>query len=282
MTGTGVVMGHVYDAPDGYDPEDPDQSHPVVGLPVTAIVLDQYMQAQEYEFVTDEEGMYTGEVLAGLCVIGISQDNAVNYGYAVATINGTYVNVAYEDVIEGLDIYTHEYYYPLSMITATEEENDVLVEWSWTPAEVIVDFETGDFSQAEFTLPATYPWAITTTNPHTGIYGMKSTCEGVASATSSIEATVEVPYDAKMGFWVKVSSETNYDKFHFYIDGVEQGSALSGALDYQYKEYTVAEGTHTYKWEYTKDSSVNSNDDCVYVDDITLFRQDVPVPPTPG
>ncbi|MBR6092061.1 MAG: choice-of-anchor J domain-containing protein [Bacteroidales bacterium] len=282
MTGTGVVMGHVYDAPDGYDPADPDQSHPVAGLPVTMIVLDQYMQEQEYEFVTDEEGMYTGEVLAGLCVIGISQDNAVNYGYAVATIEGIYVNVAYEDVIDGLDIYTHEYYYPLSMITATEEENDVLVEWAWTPAEVIVDFETGDFSQAEFTLPATYPWAITTTNPHTGTYGMKSTCEGVASGTSSIEATVEVPYDAKMGFWVKVSSETNYDKFHFYIDGVEQGSALSGALDYQYKEYTVAEGTHTYKWEYAKDSSVNSNDDCVYVDDITLFRQDVPVPPTPG
>lgn len=282
MTGTGVVMGHVYDAPDGYDPADPDQSHPVAGLPVTMIVLDQYMQEQEYEFVTDEEGMYTGEVLAGLCVIGISQDNAVNYGYAVATIEGSYVNVAYEDVIDGLDIYTHEYYYPLSMITATEEENDVLVEWSWTPAEVIVDFETGDFSQAEFTLPATYPWAITTTNPHAGTYGMKSTCEGVASGTSSIEATVEVPYDAKMGFWVKVSSETNYDKFHFYIDGVEQGSALSGALDYQYKEYTVAEGTHTYKWEYAKDSSVNSNDDCVYVDDITLFRQDVPVPPTPG
>ncbi|MBQ2188899.1 MAG: choice-of-anchor J domain-containing protein [Bacteroidales bacterium] len=282
MTGTGVVMGHVYDAPDGYDPADPDQSHPVAGLPVTMIVLDQYMQSQEYEFVTDEEGMYTGEVLAGLCVIGISQDNAVNYGYAVATIEGIYVNVAYEDVIDGLDIYTHEYYYPLSMITATEEENDVLVEWAWTPAEVIVDFETGDFSQAEFTLPATYPWAITTTNPHAGTYGMKSTCEGVASGTSSIEATVEVPYDAKMGFWVKVSSETNYDKFHFYIDGVEQGSALSGALDYQYKEYTVAEGTHTYKWEYAKDSSVNSNDDCVYVDDITLFRQDVPVPPTPG
>lgn len=282
MTGTGFISGHVYDAPNGYDPEDPDQTHPVAGLPVTAIVLDQYMQSHEYEFITDEEGMYTGEVLAGLCVIGISQDNAVNYGYAVATIEGVYVNVAYEDVIDGLDIYTHEYYYPLSMITATEEENDVLVEWAWTPAEVIVDFETGDFSQAEFTLPATYPWAITTTNPHAGTYGMKSTCEGVASGTSSIEATVEVPYDAKMGFWVKVSSETNYDKFHFYIDGVEQGSALSGALDYQYKEYTVAEGTHTYKWEYAKDSSVNSNDDCVYVDDITLFRQDVPVPPTPG
>lgn len=284
MTGTGVVMGHVYDAPDGYDPADPDQSHPVAGLPVTMIVLDQYMQEQEYEFVTDEEGMYTGEVLAGLCVIGISQDNAVNYGYAVATIEGIYVNVAYEDVIDGLDIYTHEYYYPLSMITATEEENDVLVEWSWDPAEMIVDFETGDFSQAEFTLPAQYPWAITTTNPYEGTYCMKSTCEGVASGVSSIEATVDVPFEeAKMGFYVRVSSETNYDKFHFYIDGVEKGSALSGELPYAYKEFSVTGGTHTYKWEYTKDSSVNSNDDCIYVDNITMFRKVEPTPPpAPG
>ncbi len=85
-----------------------------------------------------------------------------------------------------------------------------------------------------------------------------------------------------MSFWVRVSSESNYDKFHFYIDGVEQGSALSGQLAYQRKEYVVSEGLHTYKWEYAKDSSVNSNDDCVYVDYITMYEQDVPVPPTPG
>jgi hypothetical protein len=285
MTGTGIISGYVYDAPE-YDPENPDQSHPVAGIPVSMIVLDEYEQTQYFEYVTDENGFYMGEVLAGMNIVGISQENGMQYGYATAIyydeMGIPYVMVANEGVYENIDIYTHEYYYPLSMITATEEENDVLVEWSWTPAEMIVDFETGDFSQADFTLPAQYPWTITTTNPHEGTYCMKSTCEGIASGVSSIEATVEVPYYAKMGFWVKVSSETNYDKFHFYIDGVEQGQALSGALEYQYKEYTVEEGTHTYKWEYAKDSSVNSNDDCVYVDDITMYMQDVPPQPIPG
>ena len=282
MTGTGTISGHVYDAPNGYDPEDPDQTHPVANLPVFVIVTDEYENVQEYEVMTDEDGFYTAEVLAGISIPGISLETAQAYGYAVAVCTQLMVNVAYEANVEGVDIYTHEYYYPLQQITATDETDDVLVEWSWTPAEMIVDFESGDFSQADFTLPAQYPWAITTTNPHEGTYCMKSTCEGVASGVSSIEATVEVPYYAKMGFWVRVSSESNYDKFHFYIDGVEQGQALSGQLAYQYKEYTVEAGVHTYKWEYAKDSSVNSNDDCVYVDDITMYMQDVPPQPIPG
>ena len=282
MTGTGFISGHVYDAPNGYDPEDPDQTHPVANLPVFIIVSDEYENVQEYEVMTDEDGFYTAEVLAGISIPGISLETAQAYGYAVAVCTQLMVNVAYEANVEGVDIYTHEYYYPLQQITATDETDDVLVEWSWTPAEMIVDFESGDFSQADFTLPATYPWAITTTNPHEGTYCMKSTCEGIASGVSSIEATVEVPYYAKMGFWVRVSSESNYDKFHFYIDGVEQGQALSGQLAYQYKEYTVEAGVHTYKWEYAKDSSVNSNDDCVYVDDITMYMQDVPPQPIPG
>jgi hypothetical protein len=282
MTGTGTISGHVYDAPNGYDPEDPDQSHPVANLPVLIIVADEYQQVQEYEVFTDEEGFYTAEVLAGISIPGISLETAQAYGYAVAIYPGLMVDVAYEGVSEDIDIYTHEYYYPLEQITATEEENDVLVEWSWTPAEMIVDFETGDFSQADFTLPATYPWAITTSNVHEGTYAIKSTCEGVASGSSIVEATVDVPYDGKMGFWVSVSSESNYDKFHFYIDGVEQGAALSGTVAYTYKEYDVTEGTHTYKWEYTKDSSVNSGDDCAYVDDITMYRYVAPLPPVVG
>ena len=281
MTGTGTISGHVYDAPN-YDPTDPDQSHPVANLPVFIIVTDEYQQVQEYEVFTDEEGFYTAEVLAGVAIPGISLETAQAYGYAVAIYPGLMVNVAYEGVYEGIDIYTHEYYYPLEQITATEEENDVLVEWSWTPAEMIVDFETGDFSQADFTLPAQYPWAITTSNVHEGTYAIKSTCEGVASGSSIVEATVDVPYDGKMGFWVSVSSESNYDKFHFYIDGVEQGAALSGTVAYTYKEYDVTEGTHTYKWEYTKDSSVNSGDDCAYVDDITMYRYVAPLPPVVG
>ena len=155
MTGTGTVTGHVYDT---------DVDHPVANIPVSLIVLDEYQQTQHFTATTDENGFYTAEVLAGMCIVGISQEDAEAYGYAAAIYydpdNTPYVMVDYQGVYENIDIFTTEYYYPLGMITATEqpEDNNVLVEWSWDPAELIVDFETGDFSQAEFTLPTTYPW----------------------------------------------------------------------------------------------------------------------------
>ena len=268
MTGFGTVSGHVYDT---------DENHPIAGATVMFVGVDEYETAQTFTYTTDASGFYTGEILAGMYVAGCVTDGYENTPY------GT-VYVAYDETVEDIDIITHEFYYPLGQITATEqeEENNVLVEWSWNPAEMMVDFETGDFSQADFTLPATYPWAITTSNAHAGTYCMKSTCEGQASTSSSIEVTVDVPYDGKMGFWVAVSSEANYDKFHFYIDGIEKGAAISGVQAYAYKEFDVTEGTHTYKWEYTKDSSVNSNDDCAYVDDITLYRYEAPLPPVVG
>ena len=267
MTGFGSVNGHIYDT---------DEEHPVAGATVKFEGIDEYEVDQVFYFTTDENGAYTGELLAGEYIASVATE-----GYD-ETAYGANVIINYNESTDNIDITTHEYYYPLEQITATEQENDVLVEWSWTPAELIVDFETGDFSQANFTLPTTYPWTVTTTNPHEGTYCMKSTCEGIASGTSEIEVTVDVPYDGKMGFWVRVSSEANYDKFHFFIDGVEKGAAISGQQAYAYKEFDVTEGTHTYKWQYAKDSSVNSNDDCAYVDDVTLYRYEAPLPPVVG
>ena len=262
MTGNGIVSGTVYDQ---------DSITVVPNAIVEFRGIDAYGATQVISTTADENGVYTCDVLEG-------NFTPVAYKEGYAECPATAMTVAYGETYNDVNIYIHEFYYPLGMITATEEDADVLVEWSWTPAEMVVDFETGDFSQADFTLPASYPWEITTTNPYEGTYAMKSTCEGIASGISTIEATVDVPYDGLMGFWVRVSSETNYDKFHFYIDGVEQGSALSGNLAYSYKEFAVTEGTHTYKWEYAKDSSVNSNDDCVYVDNIYMYKQAGPAP----
>ncbi len=272
MTGNGTVSGHAYDKPD----EDTD-AQPIAFALVEFRGTDEYGEEQSFVLTADEEGAFTGEILAGNYVAAVITDGYDNTEYVENIV------VNYNELTDNIDIYTHEFYYPLEQITATEQEdNTVLVEWSWTPGELIVDFETGDFSQANFTLPATYPWTVTTTNPHEGTYCMKSTCEGIASGTSEIEVTVDVPFDGKMGFWVRVSSEANYDKFHFFIDGVEKGAAISGQQAYAYKEFDVTEGTHTYKWQYAKDSSVNSNDDCAYVDDVTLYRYEAPLPPVVG
>ena len=143
----------------------------------------------------------------------------------------------------------------------------------------IIDFETGDFSQANFNNTSSYPWVIDQTHPYEGSFCMKSNCYHVDNGISSIEATVNVPNDAVVSFYVRVSSESSYDKFHFYIDNVEQGQPISGVHDYDYKEYSVSAGTHTYKWQYQKDSWLDSNEDCVYVDNISLYREALTITP---
>ncbi|MCR5036532.1 MAG: T9SS type A sorting domain-containing protein [Bacteroidales bacterium] len=139
--------------------------------------------------------------------------------------------------------------------------------------EVFVNFETGDFSQANFIFPAENPWVITDTNIHRGIYCMKSACDGISMGTSYIEIMVDNPDFGYVSFYVSPSSEENYDRFYFYIDNVEQ-DVISGNYEYEYKEYEVTPGSHIYKWLYQKDSAVNSYDDCIYVDNIVLFRSD--------
>ncbi|MGN0033478.1 MAG: choice-of-anchor J domain-containing protein [Candidatus Limimorpha sp.] len=269
MTGNGSVNGKVYEL---------EPASLMEGVTVTFNGVDEYLAEQTFTFTTDANGEYSGELLAGLYDVTASLS-----GYADITVSN--VEIVYNQLTGNVDINIHEFYKPVGQVVAEVDDDETVanVTWSWDPAELFVDFETGDFSQANFdNTVSSYPWVITTSNPYEGTYCMKSSCEGIASAESYIDAIVDVPYDAKVGFYVKTSSETSYDKFYFYIDGVQQGDALSGAGVYMYREYNVTEGTHTYRWKYSKDSSVNSNDDCIYVDNITLYRKDEPTPPVPG
>ena len=270
MTGNGSVSGKVYEL---------EPTTLMEGATVTFNGVDEYSAEQTFTFTTDANGEYSGELLAGIYDVTASLA-----GYADITVSN--VEIVYNQLTENVDINIHEFYKPVGQVVAelNEEETVANVTWSWDPAELFVDFETGDFSQANFdNTGSAYPWVVTTTSPYEGTYCMKSTCAGINSGESYIDAIVDVPYDAKVGFYVRTSSETSYDKFYFYIDGVQQGDALSGlSSSYLYREYNVTEGTHTYRWKYLKDGSVNSGDDCIYVDNITLYRKDNPTPPVPG
>ena len=270
MTGNGSVSGKVYEL---------EPTTLMEGATVTFNGVDEYSAEQTFTFTTDANGEYSGELLAGIYDVTASLA-----GYADIIVSN--VEIVYNQLTENVDINIHEFYKPVGQVVAelNEDETVANVTWSWDPAELFVDFETGDFSQANFdNTGSAYPWVVTTTSPYEGTYCMKSTCAGINSGESYIDAIVDVPYDAKVGFYVRTSSETSFDKFYFYIDGVQQGEALSGlSSSYLYREYNVTEGTHTYRWKYLKDSSLNSGDDCIYVDNITLYRKDNPTPPVPG
>ncbi len=123
---------------------------------------------------------------------------------------------------------------------------------------------------ATWTNGTTYPWTVVTDH---GGYCMSSSNSGVSSSTSTIEATFVFAADGTISFdalCMGEGSTTAWDKCQFYIDGTQQfsyGANVSGWNNYSYE---VAAGSHTFKWSYSKDSSVNPTGDYFHVDNVVV------------
>ena len=128
------------------------------------------------------------------------------------------------------------------------------------------DFESGTFSN-NWTFSPTNAWTIVEGAGVNGSKCAKSTNEGLANTDYSMTLTVNVLAAGNLTFMYKVSSENNYDKLRFYMDNQQKGE-WSGTVAWTEFTQPVTVGNHTFKWEYHKDSSVNSGSDCAWVDDI--------------
>ena len=128
------------------------------------------------------------------------------------------------------------------------------------------DFESGVFGDN---------WTFSQPNAWTIVDGgskgkcAKSMNEGQHSTDYSATLTVDVLAAGELTFMYYVSSESNYDKLHFYMDNQEKG-VWSGTVAWTQFTQPVTTGTHTFKWSYTKDSSVSSGDDCAKIDNIVF------------
>ena len=151
--------------------------------------------------------------------------------------------------------------------------NDNYEVWVGQPAIIPIhyDFEDNNIS-ADFTNSSTSPWTVTTDDKHAGTYSVKSGGAGLANAISDLILEVTLAHDATLSFWARISSESGYDEGYFSINDSIQSNlnGISGNGSWIRYSYTLEAGTHTLHWYYTKDSSMNANDDCFYVDDITI------------
>ena len=130
---------------------------------------------------------------------------------------------------------------------------------------IMEDFESGQFGNNWSQSPQ-YGWVITEGGSR-GNYCAKSTNLGVSNSESYCQLTVDVLAAGELTFMYKVSSESSYDKLHFYMDNQEKG-VWSGSVNWTQFTQPVTVGTHTFKWSYTKDGSVNTGDDTAWIDDI--------------
>lgn len=139
----------------------------------------------------------------------------------------------------------------------------------------VIDFSTGDFSQFPFENNSEHPWHVIGTTGTNG-YCMTSGNSGYESSSSAISATYTYNANGYICFDAKFMGEGSgdgWDKCIFYIDGEQQFSYGARGDAWHNLAFRVAAGTHTFKWEYTKDSSVNPEGDAFFVDNIMFLEE---------
>ena len=92
-------------------------------------------------------------------------------------------------------------------------------------------------------------WAAQTSATHDGADAAQSGALGNGQSTW-IQTTAT---GAGVSFWWRVSSESGWDYLRFSIDGVVKAS-ISGEVPWQQKVFAMGAGSHTLRWEYSKDT----------------------------
>ncbi len=126
-----------------------------------------------------------------------------------------------------------------------------------------VSFETGVFPEG-WTFGGNANWTIVNTAAWDGEYSARSGAIG-NNQKSEMKFTVIAANAGVISFYVKVSSEANYDFLRFYVNEQQKG-AWSGELNWTEVSIPVNAGTNNFKWVYQKDIYVSSGSDCAWVD----------------
>ncbi len=97
----------------------------------------------------------------------------------------------------------------------------------------------------------------------------KSSIEGMGNADSGIKLTINMLAGESLSFEYRVSSESGYDQFRFVVNGsvLESGYGETDWLTYTYT--APSDGNYIFEWRYSKDASVDSGSDCVWVDNVS-------------
>lgn len=171
---------------------------------------------------------------------------------------GTYQIVAIANgykpsLIEQLTVSANEYH---TVNFTLEPDNEV---------QATESFEQGVPERLTFTNGT---WIASNTAANTGAYSLKSPSTGNSQSTECI-LNIDVRKPGLVNFYHKVSSETGYDFFKFYIDGKLQG-IWSGISNWERFTTALDVGAHLLKWVYIKDGDGTAGSDCVFIDDLSL------------
>jgi len=125
-------------------------------------------------------------------------------------------------------------------------------------------FESSTFKVFPWINLSEKPWTITGTNSIDGNLSARSGAISHNSSTSLIMRTY-FPNPDTVKFYYRVSSEPNYDYFHFSLNDTEI-LRKSGESNWEIKSVPVPAGLNIMEWSFKKDNSVSQGADGAWID----------------
>ena len=128
------------------------------------------------------------------------------------------------------------------------------------------DFEDGSVP-SNFTMTGNKSWYVTSSTVASGSYSLRS--GSITHNQSSCFSFTESTTSGSFSFYYRISSESGYDYLRFYLNG-SQLVYGSGSQSWTQYVRSVSSGINTFRWCYTKDSSVSSGYDTAWIDNIQM------------
>ncbi len=138
-------------------------------------------------------------------------------------------------------------------------------------------FESGNFgNRFAWASNGNAAWVVASTEVYDGRFAAQSgrISNGEQSALI-LEANLR---DGTGAFWVKVSSEEQWDGLEFYLNGVLQ-ERWTGETGWELYQFPVIGGVNTLEWRYSKDANFSSGADAGFIDNLYLPLADERIVP---
>ena len=147
--------------------------------------------------------------------------------------------------------------------------NNTKVSLTWDMPNCIYDgFETGNLYANMWINDGTNPWEVTTNDPHSGSYCVKSTNQTMFS-TSKISLAVSIATTCVVSYYARISCFP-LNGGGFFIDNVQYGETLKDIVPWTRYTVTLSPGNHLLEWKYGNQLTEGEYENAFYIDDITV------------
>ncbi len=136
------------------------------------------------------------------------------------------------------------------------------------PTSLTYDFEAGVPLGWTNGMGGTAAWTIDTTMPHGGARSLRSGAIGHDRQTR-VGFSLTLANAATFSFWVRTSTESCCDEGELWIDGTMRVQR-AGTTAWTLYAVELAPGAHALEFRYSKDGSIASGSDAVWIDDIVI------------